>query len=133
MDKRKIDRFCEEHAIDLLILFGSCAAGATHRESDVDVAVKCRRGAEVSKLELLYQLDDLFEGKPIDLVVLTADTDTLLLYEIFSRGRLLYERAPGSFEAEKLRAWKLYLDTEQLRAMQAGYLKEFIERVSRVA
>jgi predicted nucleotidyltransferase len=51
--------------------------------SDVDIAVKCKHGARVSKLELIYRLDDFIDGRSIDLVVLTADTDPLLLHDIF--------------------------------------------------
>ncbi len=99
----------------------------------MDVAVKFREGVEVPKLELIYQLDEILGGEGIDLVVLTTDTEPLLLYEIFSKGKLLYESRPGIFDAGRLRAWKLYIDTEKLRAMQNKYLKEFVERVSNVA
>jgi hypothetical protein len=72
---------------------------------------------------------DLLDGKHTDLVILTADTDPLLLYDIFFHGRLLYEEHPDIFKREKLRAWKLYIDTEKIREMQRRYLKEFVERV----
>jgi predicted nucleotidyltransferase len=129
MEIGEIKDFCRENSIELFVLFGSGALGTIHAASDIDVAVKFRKGADISRLELIYRLDDLFDGKCIDLVILTADTDPLLLYEIFSQGRLLYEEHPGIFEREKLRAWKLYIDTEKLREMQKKYLKEFGERV----
>jgi hypothetical protein len=75
----------------------------------------------------------LFDGKKIDLVILTADTDPLLLYEVFFNGMPLYEEDQGIFEKEKLRAWKLYIDTEKLRVMQKQYLKKFVEKASDVA
>jgi predicted nucleotidyltransferase len=129
METEEIRRFCEENGIELFILFGSRALGRIHPASDVDVAVKFRRRTDISKLELIYRLDDLLDGKHVDLVILTADTDPVLLYEVFSRGQLLYEEHPGIFEREKLRAWKLYIDTEKIREMQRRYLKEFVERV----
>ncbi|HET6513710.1 MAG TPA: nucleotidyltransferase domain-containing protein, partial [Thermodesulfovibrionales bacterium] len=129
----EIGRFCEESGIDLLVLFGSSAGGRLHPASDLDVAVKLRTGATVSKLELIGGLGDLFEGKEIDLVVLTRDTDPLLLYEIFSRGKPLYEGHSGVFDREKLRAWKLYLDTEGIRLKLRNYLKEFAEKFGHVA
>ncbi|MEW5744320.1 MAG: nucleotidyltransferase domain-containing protein [Nitrospirota bacterium] len=133
MENKEFRSFCERNSIELLVLFGSHASGKLHPGSDVDVAVKLKEGAAVSKLELLYQLDDVFEGKDIDLVVLTSDTDPLLLYEVFFNGRALYEEKPGAFDAGRLRAWKLYIDTERLRAMQKEYLKKFTERISGVA
>lgn len=133
MGNAAIKRFCEENGIELLILFGSHVSGKTRPESDVDIAVKFIEGAEISKLELICRLDGIFDGKDIDLVILTSDTETLLLYEIFFNGRPLYERFPGIFDAGRLRAWKLYIDTEKLRAMQKKYLREFAERISNVA
>ncbi len=133
MENIKVIGFCETNNIELLILFGSHASGEIRPESDIDVAVKLREGARGSKLELIYQLDDIFNGKDIDLVVLTSDTEPLLLHEIFFSGKVLYESWSGIFDAGRLRAWKLYIDTERLRSMQTKYLKEFAERVSSVA
>lgn len=132
MENKQIKSFCEKNNIELLILFGSQASGKITPESDIDVAVKLKKGAEVSKLELIYQLVSLLNGKDIDLVILTDNTDPLLLYEIFFNGKLLYEGCPGIFDSERLRAWKLYIDTERLRILQKKYLKEFVERVSNV-
>jgi len=129
METEEIKRFCRENGIELFVLFGSCTLGKIHPASDIDVAVKFKKGTDISKLELIYRLDDLLDGKHIDLVILTADTDPLLLYEVFSHGKLLYEEHPGIFERGKLRAWKLYIDTEKIREMQRKYLKEFVERV----
>lgn len=133
MEDTKVRNFCEKNNIELLVIFGSCASGKRSPESDIDIAVGLGEGAQALKLEWIYQLDDIFDGKDIDLVVLTADTEPLLLYEIFLRGRVLYERHPGIFDAGRLRAWKLYIDTDRLRVMQKNYLKEFAERVSCVA
>jgi predicted nucleotidyltransferase len=129
MKTEEIRGFCKENGIELFVLFGShTTIGKIHPASDIDVAVKFRRGTDISKLELIYRLDDLLDGKHVDLVVLTTDTDPLLLYEVFFHGSLLYEENTGVFEREKLRAWKLYIDTKKLRKMQRQYLKEFVER-----
>lgn len=133
MEDIKIKDFCIKNKIQLMVLFGSSASGKTRRTSDTDIAVKLEQNAEVSKLELIYELSELFMGKEIDLVVLTADTDPLLLYEIFSNGRLLYEKYPGIFDKERLRAWKRYIDTQKIRMLQKNYLKEFLEKVSHVS
>ncbi len=116
-----------------MVLFGSSVSGKTRRTSDTDIAVKLEQNTEVSKLELIYELSELFRGKEIDLVVLTADTAPLLLYEIFSNGRLLYEKYPGIFDKERLKAWKRYIDTQKIRTLQKNYLKEFLEKVSHVS
>ncbi len=133
MKNKAVAKFCKENHIQLLVVFGSCASGKIHPESDTDVALKFKRGKEIPKLKLIYKLDDLFDGKNIDLVILTADTDPVLLYEIFSGGKLLYEEYPGIFDKEKLRAWKLYIDTEKIRMMQRKYLKKFVRKIRNVA
>jgi len=132
-ENKKIISFCRENNIELLIVFGSQAYGKIHPSSDIDVAVKFRQGKEISKLKLIYRLDDLFHGKNIDLVIFGADTDPLLLYKIFFNGRLLYEKYPDLFDKERLMAWKLYIDTEKLRLMQRKYLKEFVRKMRNVA
>ena len=128
-----IDVFCKEHGVQLLVLFGSHADGRSHRASDVDLAMKTRPDAAVSKLDLIFRLGGLFGDREIDLVFLTRDTDPLLLHEIFTKGRLLHEAQSGIFESEQLRAWKLYLDTENLRQMQTTYLRTFVEKMNHVA
>lgn len=133
MKIRGIKSFCKENNIELLVIFGSYSTGKTHLSSDVDLAVKCKHGIKVSKLKLIYNLDDFFDGKSIDLVVLTSDTDPLLLHEIFFKGIPVYESRKGLFEKEKLRAWKLYLDTDKIRKMNERYLKNFVKKISHVA
>jgi hypothetical protein len=75
----------------------------------------------------------MYEPDEIDLVLLTRDTDPLLLHEIFTKGKLLHEAQPSIFQSERLSAWKLDLDTENVRRMQATYLKTFVERMDHVA
>ncbi|MBI4698293.1 MAG: nucleotidyltransferase domain-containing protein [Nitrospirae bacterium] len=133
MEKEKLNKFFNKNNIELLIVFGSQASGKVHTKSDMDLAVKIKHGAGIPKLRLIYKLNDLFEGKNIDLVILGADTDPLLLYEIFFNGKLIYEENPGIFDKERLKAWKLYIDSEKLRSMQKKYLKQFIRKMKNVA
>ncbi|GBE41056.1 MAG TPA: nucleotidyltransferase domain-containing protein [Nitrospirae bacterium] len=133
MKIRGIKTFCKTHGIDLLVLFGSSAGNKHEISRDIDLAVKLKKGTNISKLDLIYKLDDFFMGKKIDLVLLTADTDPLLLYEIFMKGVCLFEQKKNLFEMDKLRAWKLYLDTDKIRNMRGKYLKNFVRKVSDVA
>lgn len=128
-----IKNFCKANGIDMLVLFGSAAGDKPESSRDIDLAVKLKEGTKISKLELIYKLDDFFTGKEIDLVVLTADTPPLLLYEVFMKGVCLFEKRAHLFEKNRLRAWKLYLDTEKIRDMRSRYLKKFVRKVSHVA
>ncbi|MBI2265650.1 MAG: nucleotidyltransferase domain-containing protein [Armatimonadetes bacterium] len=132
MKLENLKQFCEEHGIELIVLFGSIASGRSHPASDADIAVKLGPGADLSKLDLVYEFNDLYPARSIDLVCLTQNTDPLLLYQIFSMGQLLYEKNPGAFVGEKLRAWKLYIDTQKLRRMQNSYLNRFLKQINHV-
>lgn len=133
MKIKGVKNFCKKNGIELLVLFGSSAGDKPETSRDIDLAVKFKEGVCISKLDLIYKLDDFFKGKNIDLVLLTADTDPLLLYEIFMKGVCLFEKKKNIFEKDKLRAWKLYLDTKKIRDMRGKYLKDFVRKVSHVA
>jgi len=133
MERGKIEDFCRGHHIDLLILFGSQAKKRMKAGSDFDLALKPCRGCAVDKLDVIFQLGELFNVDNVDVVILRPDTDPVLLWEIFMEGKLLYENTAGLFEKERLRAWKIYLDTEQLRCRQKEYLKQFIRKAKDVS
>jgi predicted nucleotidyltransferase len=124
--------FCKVERILLLILFGSRVRSSADPSRDIDLAVQLKRGCEPSKLDLLYELGTLFQSGRIDLVLLTPMTQPLLRYEIYFKGRVLYEETEGLFEQGKLMAWKLYLDTAPLRKREIEYLKEFPRRMKHV-
>ena len=127
-----IDSFCERHNIDMLILFGSSVTGMTHVKSDVDLAVQPAVGSHPSKLHLIDELVTIFENEQIDLTVVTQNTDPLLLFEIFSKGRLLYEKTKGLFEKSRLKAWHLYLDTKPLRELEKAFNEKRIKELRNV-
>ncbi len=124
---------CERMGIDLLIVFGSLVKGRLHPHSDVDLAVQMPHGVQASKLDLIFELGGIFDPLPVDLVVLTRDTDPLLLKEIFFHGQPVYEKTNGLFLHGKLRAWKLYLDTAPIRQRQKTYIREFLKRHAHVS
>ena len=133
MKIRGIKSFCKENDIELLVIFGSSSDNETETARDIDIAIILKKGIRPSKLDLIYKLDDFCDGKKIDLVILTVDTDPLLLHEIYSNGKCIYEKKEGIFEKERLRAWKLYLDTEKIRTMRSKYLRKYSRKVSHVA
>jgi len=128
-----IKDLCAQEGVELLVLFGSSSRGEKRPGSDVDLAVKMKKDRAVSKLDLLYRLGEIYKDREVDLVVLSVDTDPVLLFEIFTKGSLLYEAEPDLFENERLRALKLYYDTEKLRRFNDEYLRKFAERSRHVA
>lgn len=123
VNHNQLNVFCRENSIELLVLFGSSAKGENSETSDVDVAVKTAAGIRADRLELILGLELLFR-KPVDLVILNANTDPLLLNEIFHSGMPLVEREAGVFNRWKSFAWHCYLDTAGLRARQWENVKQ---------
>jgi len=92
------------HDLDLVVLFGSRAAGGTHERSDWDLAARARCGrlAPGGFLDLCEALRELFGGD-VDLVDL-GRADPLLMRQVFRRGVPLFEE-PGGFYAARLQAF----------------------------
>lgn len=132
-DNGALRRYCREQNIRLVVLFGSWAQAKEHKGSDVDVAVLPGRGDSPDILQWIFDFQEFFFERHVDLVVLSPETDPLLLHEIFLKGRPLYEDVPGVFQSERTRAWKLYLDTAPLRRLQKPFLEAFVERKRRVS
>ena len=131
--KERLVGYCREKGIELVVLFGSCAAGKVYAGSDLDLAVLTRKGAALSRLELLFDMESLFDPMEVDLVLLGPGTDPLLLYEIFMRGMPLFEARLGAFQERRLLAWKIYLDTAPLRELERDYVKRSDERRAHVS
>jgi hypothetical protein len=74
---------------------------------------------------LIGEAEDLV-GDPIDLVIIDEDTDPVLRLEVFQHGKPLYESQPGLFVEQRIRAVKLYDDTEQLRRKRDRILAQRI-------
>ncbi|MCC6619667.1 MAG: nucleotidyltransferase domain-containing protein [Deltaproteobacteria bacterium] len=109
--------------IELVYLFGSHAAGATHPESDVDLAVLSRHpiGA-MARFELAQALAGRL-GREVDLVDLSS-ASTVLRKEVVAHGRLLHASAPrarADFE------WRALADYARLNEER----RPILERVAR--
>ncbi|MCU0589612.1 MAG: hypothetical protein MUF52_15855 [Syntrophobacteraceae bacterium] len=92
----------------------------------MDLAVQFPIGSRADKLRLIFDLEEIFSLRRVDLVILTPLTPPLLLHEIFSQGRPLYEDAPEEFRKARLRAWKLYQDTAPLRQLEKRALESYV-------
>lgn len=124
--KAKIKDFCRQHQIALFIIFGSQVQGKTPPNSDIDIALSFENsGVSANKLCLIFELEGMFE-KQVDLVIPNPMTDPLLRFEVFSKGKPLYMSTPYLFDEARLYAWKMYLDTEKIRTLQAQYVKNYI-------
>jgi predicted nucleotidyltransferase len=119
----RVRQLCLQHHLSLAVLFGSYTGQKTDQNSDVDIAVMPEQpDTEVDLLQLIVDIESMY-NKTVDLVLLSSKTDSLILFEIFRNGRLLYEKEAGLFDAQFVRACKLYYDTAPLRIMESQYLQ----------
>ena len=112
-------------ALRLLVLFGSVARERARRGSDVDLAVQCDGVADRDALH--RELATRLGTDRVDLVDLRR-TSPLLAFEIARRGRVVYERTPGTFRQFQSLASRRYCDTEKFRRLQRRAIHAFLER-----
>lgn len=99
-------------AVEVLMLFGSAAAGRLGPESDVDLYVRLAprtpddREAERGFIAAAERAC----GREIDLVVETPSTSVILRRQIASHGRELFERTPGAGRQLRVDGAHAYMD-----------------------
>lgn len=107
-EKKKIRGLAEKYGLDLIILFGSFAAGKNRKESDVDIAVRSKKDFSLSdELSFLRNLNKIIPGR-IDLSIINH-ANPLHLYEISKNAILLYG-SKKDFIKFKLYAFHRYND-----------------------
>jgi len=115
------------------VLFGSWALGVARPYSDVDVAIKLRYcgGDCLSRvLDIGLAIEDVLgvhvDAIPVDLA------DTVLRYEIFSCGKLVFCRDEGVFWDDYLNAIDQFLDFEPVfRRFSNRVIEEVLDAYSR--
>lgn len=111
----------------LLVLFGSGVGQVPSVKGDLDLAVDFEPlPAAERRLEIIRELDRLAEPRSADVVFLHERTDPVLRFEVFRGGDPLFERQPGIFVHEKVRALMLYEDAIPFRRAR----REMLRRVS---
>lgn len=106
----------------LIVLFGSQVSGRTHPASDVDVAVLMERTlSQAQRTRLWADLSALFQAD-IDLTLLNR-AEPLLLNQVATRGRLLYESKRGAWQDFKGYAFRYYQDAQKYRDDLTRYLR----------
>lgn len=98
----------------LVVLFGSLARDGEGRDVDLAILPAC-------SVDLMEQggwqarLENLFDPRPVDLVVLQDALSPLARFEVFRDGECLFEAQPGLFSSEQDRAFFLHADSEKFR------------------
>jgi predicted nucleotidyltransferase len=113
---------CEGEECAYALLFGSLARGTFKEYSDIDIAIKFKKGDDylnktlriMSKLSIKLNTD-------VDVIPLNI-SDTIIKYEIYSNGILLFCKDYNEYMDDHINAIDEYLDFEDV-------FKKFYERI----
>ena len=119
----RIAELCHQKGIELFYLFGSYAKEASNNLSDVDVAYLAKE--KIEELDLIPELQEIFEDEAIDLVDLKHAPPSLT-HRILKEGKCLHvsdSRTKLDFET---RVETIYWDTAWMRK---EYFEKMLERI----
>ena len=129
--KNKILTMCKKYRLYFCIWFGSgVEEGRKRYQRDYDLAFY---GGKHLKGDLTLKLQKellSFFDKPIDIILIQPLMDTLLAYEISTKGKLVCELKKDSFLEFQGRTWKDYLDTQRYRDYEKIYIEKKVKHVS---
>lgn len=123
MDVGIDEKTLRARGVRLAVLFGSRARGAGSPESDVDIGVLLNAPVPGLTEHSREDIAGAFSAEgEIDLVFLD-DADPLMLFEVATGGRPIYQAAAGTFEEFRVRSIKRYYDTDWIRRIEAEALR----------
>lgn len=121
----------KETDVVLAYLFGSQVEGKTGPLSDVDIAVllsdKVKRTDYPEKIMYLTErLMSLLQTDLVDVVILNH-ADPVLLFEVTTKGILVFERQASLSAELKLKAIKRRLDSARFRELDRIVIEKFLK------
>jgi len=123
MNKKEINRIAKKYDLEEVILFGSKASGED-RALDTDIAICSKKDLSPDEfLDLLGEFNKLLSTEKVDLVDLRKVRDLTFLWEIYSKGKLLFEKKVGTFLEKRASA---FLDYHDFKRFYAGDRKEIL-------
>lgn len=126
IDKNKISEIAKRYKLTLVVLFGSQATGFTHKDSDVDVAYRSSSKLSFDDEVLLNtKFTELFGNDKVSLVNLKT-APPLLLKQIVTNGRALYEESRHLFTELFIYALRVYEEAESIFDLRRHYLSRKI-------
>jgi len=97
------------HSPEIIYQFGSQVTGAVHKESDLDIAIKCKSTMSVEKMwQLSSELADIANCH-VDLIDLST-ASTVMRMQVIENGQCLYES-----DAKKTTVFEDYIYSDYVR------------------
>lgn len=113
-------------AVQVAYVFGSIARGQATERSDLDIAVLTSTPLDLSTQSEILAALERESRREVDFVDLRR-APPLLLREILSEGVVVISRDEDVRAEFELQSLSTVLDTEHLRAVQRGYLRQRAE------
>jgi predicted nucleotidyltransferase len=137
-DREALARIAERYGLDLIVFFGSRMKGRARAGSDLDIAIRrstpghgLLSGEINSEMQLIGDLVSAIHAPDGDVdIVLLNDAPPLLMFEVASHGRAVYESEPALFARFKSYAARLYDTNRKFIAAQETYLRRRIAHVA---
>lgn len=121
--KERLVPVFEDKGLKLVLLFGSVAAGAVHKKSDIDIAFLYEGSVDI--LELTNRVISLLRTDNIDVVDL-GRASPLLMFSAAKDSKVIFEKTPGVFSEFYSIAFRRYVDTKKLRDAGRIAIKAFL-------
>ena len=114
----------KDETLQLVLLFGSAAAGKLHSKSDIDLAFLSDGPVDI--LTITNQVIRFLHTDHIDIVDLRR-ANPLLKFSIMKNCKVIYEKKEGIFSNFYSLAFRIYIDSQKLRDIQAIAIKRFLK------
>ena len=122
---KKIKQIAKANDLRLVILFGSRAGGAIHKESDIDIGVLPDKNLTFEQ-EINLSAEFFNVSTKIDLTNLRK-APPLLMKKVIDNCLALYEKRPTDFSAFEIRALNYYKEAQPLFMMHFEAVKNFVK------
>lgn len=120
-----------KYGLDMLLLFGSQATGRIHSKSDVDFGFTSSHDIDLNtRFKIENEMSKLLKRDDIEFVNL-RHISPVMKKIISEEAIVLYEKVSGIFDYFCMYAFKLYVETRQLREYRYQSLKNFAYGTSR--
>jgi predicted nucleotidyltransferase len=130
--KEKLREIGNKHNLKFIILHGSYTKGNSRLGSDLDIAILGNIRVSFDELLQIHgELADIFgdnQERELDLKTL-HNVDSLFRYQVVRDGTLLYGN-PTEYQEFKAYAFRDYMDSKDLRELEAALLKKSVKDIS---
>ena len=123
--EKKINQVAKRFGIKYAIIFGSFVEKRMHKESDIDLAIKLKKFEEKNAYEIIKSIVSTLDVENLDLVIINHAPFSLL-YDIFTKGKLIYCENKDEFYRDAYKIIKLYDDW---KTIALRFEKREIEKV----